>query len=188
MLNEKDQGSVVSELVNKVHQLISYRKKNEVDLVMCLVELEKLEPYNYIEPYNTYGEVIEGEFGWSEIKYKNAKNMLLSYGAERYREYGKDVLQCMSRLNESGQSEVFAQLSRYKLRKNRVPAYGTVASWVRGISGKFQDKEQGSRVVDIKKKYLEALEEIRNLNKMIREQGEEIARLNIFMKGTKKKA
>ena len=180
-----EQKEVVKILLGKIHLIIQKQKDNDAELVMCLVELEKLEAQKFIAVYNTFDELIEGEFGWSELKFRSAKSMLLTYGAEQFREYGREVLQCVSRLNDAGQSEIFSQLRQYKFKKNKVPGYGAVSTWVRNIGGKFTENGTGGKVVDIKKKYLEALEEIKSLNTLIREQGEEIAQLNVFIKGKK---
>lgn len=179
------QKEAVKVMIEKVHLILEKQRDNETELVMCLVELEKLEAEKHVEVYSTFGELIEGEFGWTEIKFKSAKNMLLSYGAERFREYGRETLQCLSRLDETGRADVFHKLQDYKAKRNKVPTYGTVSGWVREACGKVQEKQTGPKVVNIKKKYLEALEEIKNLNKMLREQSEEIARLNVYIKGKK---
>jgi len=177
------QKEVVKVLVEKIHLILAKQRDNETELTMCLIELEKLDAEKYFDVYSTFGELIEGEFGWTEIKFKSAKNMMLSYGAERFREYGRETLQCLSRLNDKSQGDLFLKLQEYKMKRNKSPSYGTAATWVREAGGKVHDNETGSKVVNIKKKYLEALEEIKNLNKIVREQSEEIARLNVYIKG-----
>ena len=170
----------IEKLITKIHQYISRWKDAEAEICVGLIELQKLQPETVLTAYKTFSELLEGEFGWTELKYNSAKSMMLTFGMERYKEYGRSTLQALCRLeSEVDKGHVFDKINEYKrIKGGKVPTYQTVNKWVNEISGKLRENGTPEKVVDIKSKYLKTLEENRSLREQINLLEMEIARLN----------
>lgn len=189
MKEKLNKEQVVNRLIDRIHSYITKWKTCEAEALIGIMELERLEAHKIMPVYRTFAELIEGEFGWTEVKYKSAKNMFEIYNIDRYKEYGRETLQCISRLDQEAQKKLFSKISQYQIQKNgKIPGYGLVNRWVRDEAGKMFEKKPPNRIVDIKSKYVSLLEENRKLRQKVNELEVEIAKLNIFLQKNRKLA
>lgn len=185
MQTEKmDQKTVVRKIIGRIQDYVKTWKNSEAEICIGIIELEKLEAHRHYGNYASFAELMEGEFGWSELYFARSKKLLEVFGPVIYREYGRDLLTPMLRLDfENDRTKVFDRINEYKLRKNnRLPSYGVVNSWVNEVSGQINHNNPPEKIVDIKSRYIKVLEENKLLKDRVNHLEQEIARLNVFIK------
>ncbi len=177
----------VQKLITQINKYIKRWKDAEAEITIGLIELEKLNAHEAIDIYSTFAEMIEGEFGWTEIRFRSAKAMMKQFGATLLKEYGRETLVAISRTGtKNQQKKVFDRINEYKLKKGgKVPSYRSVNKWVNDVMGTVPDNGTPTKVVDIKKKYLETLEQNKSLHHQVVELQSEVARLNNFIRNPK---
>lgn len=186
-LSRMTKKQAVQKLITQVHKYITRWKDAEAEITIGLIELEKLKGHEAMDAYSSFSELIEGEFGWTEIRFESAKAMLKKFGATKLKEYGRETLVAISRAKTKQQEKkIFDRINEYKLKKGgKVPGYRAVNRWVNDVMGKVRDTGTPEKVVDIKKKYIETLEQNKKLHQQVVELQSEIARLNNFIRNPK---
>jgi hypothetical protein len=175
-----DREHVVQLLVKKVHAYAKRWREAEFEICVGLLELEKLKAHECFKAYSTFSELMEGEFGRSEIRYRSAVSMLKKFGADIFKTYGRETLQSITRIEDEGeQKKVFNQVTDFRNRRNgKMPSTGTVNKWVQDALGKVKEGVTPQRLVDVKKRYIELLEENRKLQITVSQLRADIIRLN----------
>lgn len=174
---------IVAEIIAKVHKVIKKWKNAEAEITVGIMELEKLNAHKHVSGYNTFLELVEAEFGWTEMKYSSAKRCVEMFGVQYMKEYGREALVCISRLPEEKREKVFTRIQEYKTKKSgKQPSYTLVNNWVNKESSTVKERGASTKLVDIKKRYVQLLEENNELRKTVARQTEEIARLNLLLK------
>lgn len=180
MKDNKNKKQVVVEIMELIHKQTKRLKDTEAEILIGLIELQKLNAHKVVKTYSTFLELIDGEYNWSEVKFRSAKIVLEEYGIHKYKEYGRESLQCLSRLESIADRErVFDKMNDYKLKRGgKVPSYRSVSIWVRKFVSQIPDQGSPQKISDLKAKYIRVLEENQGLREQVNMLEIEIAKLN----------